>query len=99
MRDEPGIFTAWITEGALKTRGVRVYKGCVLADEPDWLRSPPHHGRHGYVIRGEAKNWHRTRDGAIAKAKEMRDAKIASLERQIAKLRAMTFDDTPQDPG
>lgn len=35
--------------------------------------------------------WHRTREGAVAKAEEMRVARIASLEKQIAKLRKLRF--------
>lgn len=39
----------------------------------------------------EGRQWHRTREAAVARALEMREAKIASLERQIAKLRKMEF--------
>jgi hypothetical protein len=35
--------------------------------------------------------WHTTPAAAIARAEEMRTKKIASLEKQIAKLEAMTF--------
>lgn len=40
---------------------------------------------------GEGREWHRTCEGAIAKAREMRDAKIAALARQMEKLRAMDW--------
>lgn len=37
------------------------------------------------------KTCHRTREEAVARAEQMRAAKIASLEKQIAKLRKKTF--------
>lgn len=40
---------------------------------------------------GEGKDWHRTREGAIARAKLMRDTKLKSLQKSIKKLTAMTF--------
>ena len=38
------------------------------------------------------KHWHKTEAEAVARAKEMRDKKIASLKKQIAKLEAMKFE-------
>lgn len=35
----------------------------------------------------EGRDWHRTRESAIARVEAMRVAKIASLEKQIGKLR------------
>lgn len=40
---------------------------------------------------GEGREWHRTHDAAIVRAEVIRDAKIASIEAQLRKLRAMTF--------
>lgn len=40
---------------------------------------------------GEGKEWHRTKESAIAKAEEMRKKKIASLKKQIEKLEKMEF--------
>ena len=42
---------------------------------------------------GEGNEWHRTFASAKPRAEEMRVAKIASLEKQLAKLRAMTFEE------
>lgn len=42
-----------------------------------------------YYLHGE--EWHRTREAAVARAEEMRIAKIASLKKQIAKIEKMTF--------
>jgi hypothetical protein len=40
---------------------------------------------------GEGKEWHRTKEGAIARADAMRLARIKSLKKSITKLEAMTF--------
>lgn len=37
-------------------------------------------------------DWFSTRESAVARAIEIRDKKIASLRKQIAKLEAMTFE-------
>lgn len=83
-------FTAWITKYALTTGVLRKQvesDGVGLAvDRSNRLTGYYH---------GEGRQWHRTRDGAIAKAKELRDAKIKALRKQIAKLEAMTFEDAP----
>ena len=42
--------------------------------------------------------WHATKAAAIAAAEAQRKKKIASLEKQIEKLRNMTFDDCPDLP-
>jgi len=44
--------------------------------------------RHQYA---HGKDWHRTPESAIARAEEMRTAKIASLKKSIAKLEKMVF--------
>lgn len=45
--------------------------------------------RHFFHVEG--KEWHRTEEAAIARAEEMRVAKIASLKRQMAKLEKLDF--------
>ena len=40
---------------------------------------------------GEGRDWHRTREGAVARAEEMRRKKIASLKNTIKKLEATKF--------
>jgi len=39
------------------------------------------------------QDWHLTRERALKRADAMRDAKIKSIERQIARLRALQFGD------
>lgn len=41
---------------------------------------------------GEGREWHRTKESAIVKAKEMRQKKIESLKKQIEKLEELTFE-------
>lgn len=40
---------------------------------------------------GEGKEWHRTKELAIARAEELRKAKIASLKKTLAKIEALDF--------
>ena len=40
---------------------------------------------------GEGKEWHRTKEAAIAKAEEMRQKKIAGLKKQIERLEKLEF--------
>lgn len=82
--------TVWVTKYAL-TRGVverpvhsSVAHGAamnVTMDERGW-------GKRDFLAVDE---WHPTREAALARAEEMRAAKIASLKRQIAKLEALEF--------
>lgn len=46
---------------------------------------------YGYY-HGEGREWHKTKEGAIKKAEEMRDKKIENLKKQIKKLENMKFD-------
>lgn len=41
---------------------------------------------------GDGREWHRTKESAIAKAEDMRKKKITSLKKQIEKLENMEFD-------
>lgn len=40
---------------------------------------------------GEGRDWHRTRESAVARAEEMRQKKLASLSKSIAKLEKLKF--------
>lgn len=41
---------------------------------------------------GEGNEWHKIKESAISKAEKMRQKKIASLKKQIAKLKNMKFE-------
>lgn len=76
----------WITKYAL-TRGVFEME----------VKSQSEDGTAVYgkswddYYRGEGREWHRTKVSAIKKAEEMRQKKIASLLKQIEKLKQMKF--------
>lgn len=44
-----------------------------------------------YYLHYEGRDWHRTREAAVARAEEMRAKKIASLKKQLKKLEGMKF--------
>ena len=81
MRDEP--ITAWVTKYALTT-GIQVVSGNVT----DGMLS---YSTGKYLEHAHGKDWHRTPESALARAEEMRLAKIKSLQKSIAKLEALTF--------
>jgi len=90
--DKKEWFVAWLTKKAL-TQGI----ACVRAQiESDWPRIVVYRllgsSMDEYAY-GEGRDWHRTKEGAIARAEVMRKAKIASLKRQIAKLEKLNFED------
>ena len=73
--------TAWVTKFALIT-GIEKVEG--EADE-NYLR----YDKHGSAF---GNDWHRTREAAIKRAEEMRLKKIASVEKQLGKLKKMRFE-------
>lgn len=44
----------------------------------------------GY-FHGEGREWHRTREAAVTRAKEMQTKKVAALKKQLAKLESKVF--------
>ena len=73
----------WITKYAL-TQGVYRCDVETFDDSPRMVKDAVSMYYHG-------NDWHETSDEAVAKAEKMRAAKIASLEKQIAKLRRLDF--------
>jgi len=43
------------------------------------------------IYHGKGRDWHETREGAVARSEQMRVKKIASLKKQVAKLEALKF--------
>ena len=86
-RDDRTTFTAWITKYAL-TNGI---KKCEVEDcfdtSPDYVKDRTAQWGGGY----HRKDWHRTREAAVARAEEMRLAKIKSLRKSLEKFEAMRF--------
>lgn len=81
-------FTAYISKYAL-TKGVQE---CEVEDcfsvSPTMVvdREGPYRGYY------HGNDWHRTREAAITRAEEMRTAKVASLEKQLARIRKLRFE-------
>ena len=85
---------AWITKYAL-TIGIKEVEA-ILCEKVslDMIEVPPPPEDHYAIstyIHGEGRDWHRTPEAALARAEQMRKAKIASLEKQIKKLQTMKF--------
>lgn len=78
---------AYITAYAL-TEGIVEIEAEECGDETIRQTDLP---RGCWYFHGEGREWHRTREGAIEKAGIMRARKIASLEKQLVKLRATKF--------
>lgn len=80
--EEIKVFT---TRHAL-TLGIEEVEGKICTDSMFCEKGP--FGRYFYV---EGRDWHRTKESAIAKAEEMRMKKIKSLKKQIEKLEKIKF--------
>lgn len=76
----------WITQYAL-TNGIEEME----AEQCDNAKMVEVRGEYTGYYHGEGKNWHRTKEGAIKRAEDMRVMKIVSLKRSIAKLEALKF--------
>lgn len=77
--------TVFITKYAL-TKGIEERTSTIHSD----LNRATIKGRYRWIF-FFGNEWHRTREAAVARAEEMRKAKIASHERSIAKLQKLTF--------
>ena len=71
---------AWITKNALRSAGIKVVDADVIG------KNMIAYGRDEYAFEGD---WHTTPEAALARAEEMRLAKIALLRKRIAKLGAL----------
>lgn len=76
---------AWITTYALTT-GIKVVDAKMCGGVTD-SRMVRYGNQYAY-----GKDWHRTPEAAIARAEEMRKAKIASLRKSIEKMESLRFD-------
>lgn len=81
------MITAWVTEHAL-TRGVEELE-VELDDEGNALVGDP--GKVRKFIR--AIHVHRTLNSAVVRAIAMREIKLRSLRRQIARLESLNFEE------
>jgi len=80
---------AWITRYAL-TVGIAEVDGETLGTGAKMLKWS-HPGSVGSAY-SHGNDWHKTREAAIARAEEMRIAKIDRLKKSIAKLEKLKFE-------
>lgn len=76
-----------LSEGVIETEG----ETGVIGIEGETIETSMVRLVSGRYVYGEGKNWHRTREGAVARAEEMRKRKISSLRKQLELLEAMCF--------
>lgn len=77
----------WITKYALTTG---IFE--MTAEITEHGSAYDMHSSFPTYYHGEGKEWHKTKESAIARAEEMRHKKIASLKKQIEKLEGMKFE-------
>ena len=80
----------WNTKYAL-TNGITEHEAedCFHISE-GWVKYQTDNGYLQY-LHGEGKQWHRTQESALARAEEMRQKKIQSLRKQLAKIESLRF--------
>lgn len=90
--------TFWVTKYALTAGILEVQGENPEGNDPKYLSFLDENGLNGRsAVYG--RDWHRTLDGAQARAYEMRDAKLASIAGQAKRLRALTFETTTKIKG
>jgi hypothetical protein len=80
----------WITKYAL-TKGIKSIDATPSSFYDGVCDNTNGTGAYSTYYHGEGRDWHRTLEGAQAKAEKMRLAKIELLEKQIGKLRNLKF--------
>jgi hypothetical protein len=80
-------FMVWVTKYALTDGIMKMQVEDCFNIDPDMVRkiNGPQQCFHG-------KDWHRTPELAVVRAKEMQSAKLKSIDKQRAKIVALDFD-------
>lgn len=86
-RGEREQFTAWITKYAL-TNGIMEKRVAWCADISETMVLVIGARYHECYHR---KDWHRTREAAVARAKQMQASKIDSLRKQMTRIAETVF--------
>ncbi len=81
---------AFITKYAL-TQGILERDGHVSSDDVLCISGNYSNGSFTFTTYYHKGEWFKTKEEAIVKAEEMRQKKIKSLEKQLAKLKEMQF--------
>jgi hypothetical protein len=88
----PDEITVWLTDNALTTgickKTARI-SNIDISGKTIYVQIGKYTGAY---FHGQGIEWHRTESSAIARADEMRKAKIASLKKQIANLKKLKFE-------
>lgn len=82
--------TVYVTKYVFTT-GIQKLEVEYDAEFPTMVACGSGYGRQHY--HGDGSQWHRTYESAVKKAKAMQAAKIKSLEKQIAKIKALSFEE------
>lgn len=83
------IITVWATKYAL-TEGIKAVRVKLCGD--GMVNILQEDGRPGWgYLHGEGREWCRTREGAVERAEVIRENKIKSVKKQLARLEALTF--------
>lgn len=83
------LFKVWSTKYCL-TDGIKEY---MVSDTsyPAMVSVPATKDTYSWALHGEGKEWHRTHEGAVIRAVEVKMKKLASLNKSIDKINKITF--------
>jgi len=84
-------FTAWVTKYALTEGVLKMQVEDCFHISPDMVTKVGGSYRAHY----HGKDWHRSHEAAIERAKEMQAAKLASLDKQRERIAKLSFDPLP----
>lgn len=86
-------FTAYVTKYALTEGILKMLVQDCFDTSPNMVRKV--NGQYFTTFHGEGREWHRTLDGAIKRAKDMQAAKLKSIDKQRARIAALKFEVEP----
>lgn len=82
----------YVTKYALTTGIIEVEgRKC----DSDMIEYTPKGSSYRLYAHKEGRDWHRTREAAVQRAETMRRAKLASIEKQVKRLKAINFNLMP----
>lgn len=87
IEKERWILKIWITKYALTQGILELEAERCNNTNPDLIKTE----KHGFFL-GEGKEWYTTKEEAITKAEQIKQAKINGLKKQLKKLENMSFE-------
>jgi hypothetical protein len=82
----------WITKYALTTGILEVSSSEAEECGSGMLRVRRPKDYFDQYMHGEGRDWHKSLESAVSRAETMRKSKIASLQKSIAKMTALSFE-------